>query len=125
MPWGENAKRYVSDALHGRQVLEDIAGVPVPLMRPPGGNLRLVEDIEAAGMRVALWNTLSGDCRAGQSPDYLLSLIRMQEGLRPMFHYPMIVLMHDTSTRTAQALPKIIDFFRKSGYDFLADWSVD
>jgi peptidoglycan/xylan/chitin deacetylase (PgdA/CDA1 family) len=124
MPWGGNAKRYVSDALHGRQVLEDIAGVPVPLMRPPGGNLRLLEDIEAAGMQPALWTTLSGDCKSGQPPAYLLSLIKMQEGLRPMFHYPMIVLMHDTSTRTAEALPRIIEFFRHRGYDFLADWSV-
>ncbi len=125
MPWGKNRKIYVSDAVHGRKVLEDIAGIPVPLMRPPGGNLRLVEEIEAAGMRAVLWNTLSGDCKSGQPPAYLLSLIKMQEGLRPMFRHPMIVLMHDTSTRTAQALPRIIDFFRKSGYDFLSDWSTD
>lgn len=123
MPWGENYKRYLADAIKGKKLLEEITGREVRLMRPPGGNLRLINEIEKKGMKVVLWTTLSGDCAAGKPPAYLLSLIKMQEEFRPLFHYPMIILMHDTSTRTAKALPKIIDFLKKKGYRFRADWS--
>lgn len=123
IPWGKNRKRYVANALEGKRVLEEILGREVPLMRPPGGNLRLIDELEENGMKVALWNTLSGDCRSGKPPFYLLGNIRMQDEKRPMFHYPMIILMHDTSTRTALALPRIIDYLESKGYRFLADWS--
>jgi peptidoglycan/xylan/chitin deacetylase (PgdA/CDA1 family) len=122
MPWGKNRKLYVEDALKNRKLLEDIAGVPVPLFRPPGGNLRMIGEIEKAGMKPVLWTTLSGDCAEGKAPAYLKSIISLQEERRPIFHYPMIVLMHDPSTRTAEALPKIIAYFKKNGYRFSADW---
>jgi peptidoglycan/xylan/chitin deacetylase (PgdA/CDA1 family) len=123
IPWGKNRKRYVANALEGRRVLEEILGREVPLMRPPGGNLRLIDELEKNGMKVVLWTTLSGDCRSGKPPLYLLSLIRMQHEKRPMFHYPMIILMHDTNIRTAQALPRIIDYLKSRGYRFLSEWS--
>jgi len=122
MPWGKNRKIYVEDALKNRKLLEDLAGAPVPLFRPPGGNLRMIGEIEKAGMKPVLWTTLSGDCAEGKAPAYLKGVISLQEERRPIFHYPMIVLMHDPSTRTAEALPKIIAYFRKNAYRFSADW---
>jgi peptidoglycan/xylan/chitin deacetylase (PgdA/CDA1 family) len=122
MPWGKNRKLYVEDAVKGRKLLEEITGRQVDLFRPPGGTHRLMDEIEAKGMKIVLWTTLSGDCASGITPGYLLHMIKQQEKLRPTFHYPMIILMHDTSTRTAAALPEIIAYLKKRGYTFTADW---
>ena len=122
MAWGRKLDPYVEDAVKGREVLERMTGRPVPLYRSPGGNLRLIEEVGKIGMKFVLWTTLSGDCASGQGPGYLLHLVKRQERERTIFHYPMIILMHDTATRTAEALPGIIAFLRKKGYKFQSEW---
>ena len=122
MPWADNFNKYVDNAVKGREALEKIAEVDVPLFRPPGGNLRLIDKLEEKGMKVVLWTTLSGDCAPGKPPSYLIHLVRLQEQKRPVFHNPMVILMHDTHEHTALALPAIIAYLKKKGFKFLSEW---
>ncbi|MFH1434505.1 MAG: polysaccharide deacetylase family protein [Pseudomonadota bacterium] len=122
MPWAGNFNKYVDNAVKGREAVEKAAGVDVPLFRPPGGSLRLIDRLEEKGMKVVLWTTLSGDCAQGKPPDYLIHLVKLQEQKRPVFHRPMVILMHDTHEHTALALPDIIAYLKKKGFRFLSEW---
>ena len=122
MPWAGNFNKYVDNAVKGREAVEKAAGVDVPLFRPPGGSLRLIDTLEEKGMKVVLWTTLSGDCAPGKPPAYLIHLVKLQEQKRPVFHNPMVILMHDTHEHTALALPDIIAYLKKKGFRFQSEW---
>ena len=124
VPWGKNYDIYIDDAIKGKKILEQITGIEVPLFRPPGGNRRLLDEIEKRGMKVVLWTTLSGDCLEGTTPEQIKHLVKRQEMLRSIWRHPMIILLHDTNSRTASALPEIIRFLKKRGYIFTTEWRL-
>jgi len=122
MEWGMKTSALVADALEGKAALEEIAGRPVPLYRPPGGSLRLAAACDSLGMKFVAWTASIGDCASKKGPASLVKLFKKQEEARVLFHNPLIILMHDTNTRTVDAAPKLVALLRSKGYDFLSEW---
>ncbi len=63
------------------------------------------------------WNALNGDAEGKKySEEYMLDYVKRSTGN----HNNVIVLMHDTygKQKTADILPKVIDFFKENGYEF-------
>ncbi len=95
----------------GRAVVEGVTGMPVSLLRPPGGymGLRAVAHAAWTGMTVVLWSVDSQDwMRLGQES--------IREAVNPArVTLGDIVLLHDDYPETVAALPAVLDDLGQSG----------
>jgi peptidoglycan/xylan/chitin deacetylase (PgdA/CDA1 family) len=103
------------------EALMRAAGASTDLFRPPRGTLSAVglALLWFAGLRVVLWNVDPRDF-AACSADELLNTF----AVRPL-RGGDIVLLHDDSAATAEALPRIIECTRAAGLDFKTVSGID
>ena len=83
----------------------------------PGIMTTLTEDVERRGYLYCDWNCTSGDGEGDLTVQELLENAKSGSGKNRV-----IMLCHDGNGKrtTVDALPQIIDYYRSSGYDFLA-----
>lgn len=112
-----NSKEYVAGILRAQQVLEGIAGRPVPrVFRPPYGATSLVTlwKLLKLGFQYVFWSVDSCDSFV-QHPDELVDSFEKQP-LRP----GDILLFHEDYRLTVDALPRILDRLMAEKYNFVS-----
>lgn len=104
-------------------ILFKITGIKPGLIRAPGGTYKHFDafyyyDMERAGYSVMDWNIDSGDSKRVNVPaSEIITKIKKS----PLKH-EVILLLHDGTghTQSVEALPEIITYFQKKGYEFAA-----
>ena len=102
-------------------VLEQITGERVSLLRAPGGTATNFDAfyfyyLERAGYKIHDWNVDSGDSkRRGVPASEIVANVK-----RTKLSHEMNVLLHDGAghEESAKALPDIIEYFQAKGYRF-------
>jgi len=104
------------EILEGRDALWALSHDPAvrTLMRPPHGRYteRTLEIAQGLGYSVVLWTDDSGDWRT-------LTVDRLQRHLLAYATAPEIVLMHSGKLATIEALPYVVERFKRAGYKFV------
>ena len=104
------------EILEGRDVLRGLShdSAVRTLMRPPHGRYteRTLRVAQALGYSVVLWTDDSGDWRT-------VSVERLQRHLVENATAPEIVLLHSGKLATIEALPYVVDRFKRAGYRFV------
>lgn len=112
----ESADQVRREILEGRDALWDLAQDPAErtLMRPPHGRYteRTLEIAQSLGYFVVLWTDDSGDWRT-------VPVASLEQHLVAHATAPEIVLLHSGKLATIEALPFVVDRFRKAGYRFV------
>jgi peptidoglycan-N-acetylglucosamine deacetylase len=112
----ETSAQVEDEVLHGRDVLWSISHDPSVkfLMRPPHGRYTqtTLRTLQGIGYHVVLWTDDSGDWRT-LTPEHIANdMIKHASA-------PDIVLLHSGKLATIEALPIVIDRFRRAGYRFV------
>jgi peptidoglycan/xylan/chitin deacetylase (PgdA/CDA1 family) len=104
------------EILEGRDVLWALSHDPAvrTFLRPPHGRytertLRIAQDL---GYSVVLWTDDSGDWRS-------LTVARLEHHLLTYATAPEIVLLHSGKLATIEALPYVVERFKRAGYRFV------
>ncbi len=112
----ETSAEVRSEVLEGRDALWALTGDPAVrrYMRPPHGRYteRTLEVVQSLGYSVVLWTDDSGDWRT-------LTVGEIENHLLTHATAPDLVLLHSGKLATIEALPTIVDRFRKAGYTFV------
>ncbi|WP_313757360.1 polysaccharide deacetylase family protein [Tissierella sp.] len=122
----KNTNNFLGELKLTEKVLKDILGedFETKLLRLPGGSfekhkqkfLKVTGDL---GYKNYNWNALNGDAEGVSLPkDKLVNRLKSTaKGKKEI-----IILMHDTDAKktTVEALPEIIDYLIKEGYEFRA-----
>jgi peptidoglycan-N-acetylglucosamine deacetylase len=112
----ESSAEVKSEILEGRDVLWALTHDPAvrTLMRPPHGRYteRTLEVAQSLGYSVVLWTDDSGDWRT-------LTVAAIERHLLQHATAPDIVLLHSGKLATIQAMPLIVERFRRAGYRFV------
>jgi len=119
-----NLDSFKNDFVLCEGIVEQILGdrFKTRLFRFPGGSFtvsdsRYKEFVEQYGYTSIDWNTINGDAESvNWSPEQLFNrAVSTSHGRNHL-----ILLMHDSTWKqpTADALPRIIEFFQSQGYEF-------
>jgi peptidoglycan/xylan/chitin deacetylase (PgdA/CDA1 family) len=113
----EETPQQVRDEItRGRDVLWNLVHDPSvrSLMRPPHGryNAATLETAQRMGYNVVLWTDDTGDWRTITPEKIERSVVKNATS-------PDIVLMHSGKLATVQAIPLIVERFRRAGYTFV------
>ncbi len=99
----------------GSTAIAGVTGTAPEFFRPPHGNYD-ASTIDAAtheaGEYVALWDVDPGDWRT-LTADEIAALTEQQA------RAPAVILLHDGKDATIDALPRIVDAYRKAGFTFV------
>ncbi|MBV8530000.1 MAG: polysaccharide deacetylase family protein [Candidatus Eremiobacteraeota bacterium] len=112
----ESPGQVREEILEGRDVLWELSHDPAvrEYMRPPHG--RYTEDTlqiaQSLGYSVVLWTDDSGDWRS-------LTVPQLQRHLVTHATAPEIVLLHSGKLATIEALPYVVERFKRAGYRFV------
>ncbi len=114
---------FIRDIDSCSNVISDVTGVVPRVYRFPGGGLsnrkHYQQIAEKKGYRVVGWNAVCGDEEIPNASAELLlkTALKTSQGKKQI-----VLLCHDSASHkaTAEALPQIIDEFRKEGYVFCA-----
>ena len=84
------------------------------MMRPPHGRYTVatLQTAQQMGYDVVLWTDDTGDWRTVTSES-------IERGVIKNATSPDIVLMHSGKLATIEAIPAIVDHFRRAGYTFV------
>ncbi|MGC1381486.1 MAG: polysaccharide deacetylase family protein [Candidatus Baltobacteraceae bacterium] len=112
----ESPDKVREEILQGRDVLWQLTHDPSvrTLMRPPHGRYteRTLQIAQDLGYSVVLWTDDSGDWRS-------LTVPQIERHLVEHATAPEIVLLHSGKLATIEALPFVVDRFRRAGYRFV------
>ncbi len=112
----ESDDQVRQEILEGRDVLWDLTHDPAvrTLMRPPHGRYteRTLQIAQELGYSVVLWTDDSGDWRT-------LSARQIENHLVEHATAPEIVLLHSGKLATIEALPFVVERFKRAGYRFV------
>lgn len=112
----ESDDQVREEILRGRDVLWDLSRDPAvrTLMRPPHGRYteRTLQVAQSLGYSVVLWTDDGGDWRS-------VTVDELERHLVEHATAPEIVLLHSGKLATIEALPFVVDRFRKAGYRFV------
>lgn len=112
-PSQTSAAQLMAEVRRTREWLRQELGADSAWFRPPHGKLSVAKALSlwAAGLTVALWNVDPGDVFRSQPREVLdwFSANPPQAG--------DVVLLHDTSTVTLEALPGLIELIRGAGLE--------
>ncbi|MBV9232420.1 MAG: polysaccharide deacetylase family protein, partial [Candidatus Eremiobacteraeota bacterium] len=104
------------EILRGRDALWSLSHDPAvrSLMRPPHGRYteRTLRIAQQLGYSVVLWTDDSGDWR-------LQTSARIAHHLLTNATAPEIVLLHSGKLATIEALPSVVERFKRAGYRFV------
>ena len=108
-----SAVRLMGEVRRTRDWLRDQFGAEFTWFRPPHGKVSAAKvlGLWAAGMTIALWNVDPGDVYRNHPRE----LIDWFAANPP--RAGDVVLLHDTSTVTLEALPQLIEMIRTAGLD--------
>lgn len=125
----ENFDTYFADMDSIQQIIKQYTGHRTPLIRFPGGSSNrvaakrfqrdimpdLTEEVQRRGYQYVDWNLDSHDA-AGRN----VSVARLVRNSCHADQTHICLLMHDAPGKrtTVEALPAIIDFYRREGYAF-------
>ncbi|MEO6836132.1 MAG: polysaccharide deacetylase family protein [Candidatus Tumulicola sp.] len=105
-----------SEILGGRDALWKLTHDPAVrnLMRPPHGRYteRTLKVAQSLGYSVVLWTDDSGDWRTLTPPEIERHLLEHATA-------PEIVLLHSGKLATIEAMPAVIELFKRAGYRFV------
>ncbi len=123
-----NSANFINELEKTNKVFENILGgeFETKLLRFPGGSFEkrkqgIVQETKALGYRNYDWNALNGDAEGHNlSKDALVN--RLKSTIPSGSSGEKIILMHDTDAKktTADALPEIIEYLIKEGYELRA-----
>ena len=104
----DDAKKQITDT---EDALTKVLGSSSKLMRPPYG--AITDDIRnSLDLSFIMWNVDSLDWKSKNEAAILTEIQReVKNG--------SIILMHDIHAETVNALPKVIDYLKGQGYDFV------
>ena len=104
----DDAKKQITDT---EDALTKVLGSSSKLMRPPYG--AITDDIRnSLDLSFIMWDVDSLDWKSKNEAAILTEIQReVKNG--------SIILMHDIHTETVNALPKVIDYLKGQGYDFV------
>ena len=104
----DEAKKQITDT---EDVLTKVLGSSSKLMRPPYG--AITDDIRnSLDLSFIMWDVDSLDWKSKNEASILTEIQReVKNG--------SIILMHDIHAETVNALPKVIDYLKGQGYDFV------
>lgn len=121
---------YASPAAYIEQLhkcgalIEAVAGVTPLVTRAPGGTTGSFTDaywsaLKREGYKDVGWNISSGDASSAKAAQITANVISQAQKNKFLWSHA-IVLMHDGigHEETAAALPAIIEFFKKEGFEF-------
>lgn len=122
----KNTNNFFGELNSTEKVLKDILGedFETKLLRMPGGSFekhkqKFLKLAKESGYRNYNWNALNGDAEGISIPkDKLVNRLKSTaKGKKEI-----IILMHDTDAKktTVEALPEIIEYLIKEGYEFRA-----
>lgn len=111
----------MKDVSKCEKVITRVTGVKPTVYRFPGGGssakARQTKLLEGRGYRVIGWNAVCGDEEIRNAgPETLVQeTVKTSQGKQPV-----ILLLHDSAPHkaTAEALPRIIAYYREQGYTF-------
>lgn len=116
-----SADSLLEDIDRCNDVIKEITGAPATVYRFPGGSFFLSEPLKAAvvgrGMRYVDWNASLNDAELQDpTPDCLFDTAVATSANKNK----VILLAHDATdkTATAEALKKVILYFKQRGYKF-------
>jgi peptidoglycan-N-acetylglucosamine deacetylase len=112
----ESNAQVRDEVLEGRDVLWALTGDPAVrhYMRPPHGRYteRTLQVVQSLGYSVVLWTDDSGDWRS-------LTVAQIERHLLTNATAPEIVLLHSGKLATIEALPLVVERFKRAGYRFV------
>jgi peptidoglycan-N-acetylglucosamine deacetylase len=112
----ESPDQVRREILEGRDTLWGLSHDPAvrTLMRPPHGRYteRTLQIAQALGYSVVLWTDDSGDWRT-------FTVDRLERHLLEYATAPEIVLLHSGKLATIEALPYVVERFKRAGYKFV------
>jgi peptidoglycan/xylan/chitin deacetylase (PgdA/CDA1 family) len=112
----ETAAEVREELIKGRDVLWNLVHDPSvrTMMRPPHGRYtnETLKVAQQLGYQVVLWTHDTGDWKSFTSE-------KIQDGVLKDATSPDIVLMHSGKLATIEALPAIVEHFRRAGYTFV------
>ena len=114
-----NGEKLLSEIKMTTDLIANKTGVKVRLFRPPHGYLpkEKCRLIEKAGYEIVMWSVNADDFYHSdfgmRDPSSIASRVLSR------VHGGDIILMHDDSSQTTVALPKIIETLKKRGYSFV------
>ncbi len=122
----KNTDNFMGEIKYTEKVLKNILGeeFETKLLRLPGGSFekykqKFLKVATDAGYKNYDWNALNGDAEGTDLPkERLINRLKAtSKGKKEI-----IILMHDTDAKktTVEALPGIIDYLIKEGYEFRA-----
>ncbi len=116
-----NPQALLEDIDRCNKIIKQITGKPSTVYRFPGGsfgrNLELLQAVTAHGLYYVDWNASVRDAELWKpTPNQLYNAAIHTTS----DENSIVLLAHDSTDKlsTAQALPKIIDYYRKNGYVF-------
>jgi peptidoglycan-N-acetylglucosamine deacetylase len=112
----ETADQVRNEIIEGRDVLWSLSHDPAvrTYMRPPHGRYteRTLQIAQSLGYSVVLWTDDGGDWRSVTVPQLEHHLVLHATA-------PEIVLLHSGKLETIEALPFVVDRFKRAGYRFV------
>lgn len=112
----ESDAQVREELVRGRDVLWALVHDPAlkTMMRPPHGRYtaETLKTAQALGYEVVLWTDDTGDWKTF-TPEHI------EQGVLKNATSPDIVLMHSGKLATIEALPGIVEHFRRAGYTFV------
>ena len=104
-----------AEIVGGATAIRTSSGASPVFFRPPHGNYD-AETIDAAaaagGETVALWDVDPGDWRDVTAEQIATSTEQQARA-------PAVILLHDGKDATIEALPRIVEAYRRAGYQFI------
>jgi len=116
---------FMSEINRTQELISSTTEQEFKVVRFPGGShnagryAEIKQDcrtvLKGSGYFVCDWNSLNGDTEGGnKSVSQLIQRTKDTVGTQAQ----PIILMHDSKSKTAEALPKIIEYLIESGYTF-------
>ncbi|MFH1879637.1 MAG: polysaccharide deacetylase family protein [Bacillota bacterium] len=109
-PWEQSAADMLAEYGAQKQLYQDVSGLPVTLLRPPGGDLKTYVTRQV-GWPLIRWHKSGSDT----GPDYARDVARRVVSAAA---HGDIFLMHDTKEKTADAVPLILEALKERGFMF-------
>ena len=104
----DEAKKQITDT---EDALTKVLGSSFKLMRPPYG--AITDDIRnSLDLSFIMWDVDSLDWKSKNEASILTEIQRQVKN-------GSIILMHDIHVETVNALPKVIDYLKEQGYEFV------
>lgn len=116
-----HSDEFINEMLLTQKEINTITGLSPVIIRFPGGTPgRMTQDVltrvHERGFKIYDWNVTAGD---GTYPNSSLESLYVN-ATKTKGRSTVILLMHcrSNNVNTAEVLPRIIDFYRNSGYEF-------